>query len=158
MGNNQQPRAPEISLSKLIGLLNEDLSRQYLAIRIYASYSQMVKGAGQRDIAKVLGRKVREELQHALIMANEIHCLGGMPEIQSPVVGTSDNLEEMLRLMLESVNETICQYRERVRQCEALGQYAMAEQISEILNDELQHQIDLTTALANQVVISRGLQ
>jgi bacterioferritin len=158
MRNNQQPGAPEISLSKLIGLLNEDLSRQYLAIKIYATYSQMIKGAGQRDLAKVLGRKVREEIQHALMMANQIHSLGGMPEIKPPVVGTSDNLEEMLRLMLESVNETICQYRERIRQCEALGQYAMAEQIGEILLDELQHQIDLTTALANQGVISRGLR
>ncbi len=158
MGNKQQPAAPEISLSKLIDLLNEDLSRQYLAIKIYATYSQMVKGAGQRDIAKVLGRKVREELRHALMMANEIHSLGGMSEIQSQLVGTSDNFEEMLRLMLESVNENICQYKERIRQCEALGQHAVAEQIGEILLDELQHQINLTTAVANQGLISRGSQ
>ena len=158
MGNKQQSGAPEISLSKLIDLLNEDLSRQYLAIKIYATYSQMIKGADQRVIAKVLGRKVREELQHALMMANQIHSLGGMPEIKPPVVGTSDNLKEMLRLMLESVNETICHYRERVRQCEALGKYAMAEQIGEILLDELQHQIDLTTALAYRGLISRGIQ
>ena len=84
MGNKQQSGAPEISLSKLIDLLNEDLSRQYLAIKIYATYSQMIKGAAQRDIARILGRKVREELQHALMMANQIHSLGGMPEIKPP--------------------------------------------------------------------------
>jgi bacterioferritin len=158
MGNKQQPGAPEISISKLIDLLNEDLSRQYLAIMIHATYSQMVKGAAQRDIAKVLERKVREELQHALMMAKQIHSLGGAPEIKSHVIETSDNPEEMLRLMLVNGNETICHYRERVRQCEALGKYAMAEQLSEILLHEQQHQITLTTALANQGLISLGVQ
>jgi bacterioferritin len=158
MGNQQQPDVPEISLSKLIDLLNEDLSRQYLAIMIYSTYSQMVRGAAQRDIVKVLERKVREELQHALMMAKQIHSLGGIPEIKPHVIETSDNPEEILRLLLENGNETICQYRERVRQCEVLGKYAMAEQIGGILLCEQQHQIALTTALANQGLISLGLQ
>jgi bacterioferritin len=158
MGNKQQPGAPEISLSKLIDLLNEDLSRQYLAIMIYATYSQMVKGAAQRDIAKVLERKAREELQHALTMAKQIHSLGGIPKIKPHVIEASDNPEQMLRLMLENENGTICHYRERVRQCEALGKYAMAEQIGEILLHEQQHQVALTAALANQGLISLGLQ
>ena len=126
---------------------------------IYATYSQMVNGAAQRDIAKVLERKVREELHHALMMAKQIHSLGGTPEIKPHVVATSDNTEEMLlRLMLEKGNVTICHYRERVRQCEALGKYAMAEQIGEILLQEQQHQIDVATALANQDSISRNFQ
>lgn len=158
MGNKLQTGAPEISLGKLIDLLNEDLSLQVLAIMIYATYSQMIKGAAQRDISRKLERKVREELHHALMMANQIHSLGGIPEIKPHVVETSDNPEEMLRLMLENGNETIRHYRERVRQCEALGKYAMAEQIGKILLHEQQHQIDLTTALANQGLISRDLQ
>ena len=159
MGNKQQPGAPEISLSKLIDLLNEDLSRQYLTIMIYATYSQMINGAAQRDIARALERKAREELHHALMMAEQIHSLGGTPEIKPHLVATSDNTEEMLlRLMLENGNVTICNYKERVRQCEALGKYAMAEQICEILLHEQQHQIDVATALANQGSISRSLQ
>ena len=125
---------------------------------IYAAYSQIVNGAAQRDIAKVLEKKVQEELQHALMMANQIYSLGGKPEIKSHVIETSENPEEMLRLMLENGNETICHYRERVRQCEALGKYTMAEQIGGILLCEQQHQIALTTALANQGLISLGLQ
>ena len=39
----------------------------------------------------------------------------------------------MLRFDLDNENETIRNYRERVQQCEALGEYAMAEQIREIL-------------------------
>ena len=37
------------------------------------------------------------------------------------------------------------------RQCEALGEYAMAEQIREILVQEEDHQIDLATALSEEV-------
>ena len=151
MANKQQPCATEIPLSKLIDLLNEDLSRHYLAIMIYATYSQMINGAAQRDIARGIERKAREELHHALMMAEQIHSLGGIPEIKP-------NTEEMLRFMLEKGNETICNYKERVRQCEALGKYAMAEQICEILLQEQQYHTDLATALANQGSISRGPQ
>ena len=125
---------------------------------IYATYSQMINGAAQSEIARGLERKARGELQHALMMAEQIHSLGGIPEIKPHLVETSDNTEEMLRFMLENGNETICNFRERVRQCEALGKYAMAEQICEILLHEQQYHIDLATALANQGSISRGLQ
>ena len=42
-------------------------------------------------------------------------------------------------------------YRERVRQCEALQEYAIAEDIREILRQEQEHQIDLATALGEDV-------
>jgi bacterioferritin len=57
----------------------------------------------------------------------------------------------MLRFDLENENETVRHYRERVRQCEALGEYAMAEHIREILVNEQEHQIDLATALGKDV-------
>jgi bacterioferritin len=49
------------------------------------------------------------------------------------LVETSDNTEQILRFELENVNETIRNYRERIHQCEALGEHAMAEQLCEIL-------------------------
>jgi len=42
-------------------------------------------------------------------------------------------------------------YRDRVRQCEALGEFSMAEHIREILMDEQDHQIALATALGEDV-------
>jgi bacterioferritin len=65
-------------------------------------------------------------------------------------VRTSENAEDMLRFDLENENETIRNYRERVRQCEALGEYAMAEQIRQILVEEQDHQIDLAIALGEK--------
>ena len=46
----------------------------------------------------------------------------------------------MLRFDLDNENDTIRNYRERVRQCEALGEYAIAEDIREILRQEQEHQ------------------
>jgi bacterioferritin len=57
----------------------------------------------------------------------------------------------MLRFDLDNENETIRNYRDRVRQCEALGEFALAEQIRQILMQEQDHQIDLATALGEEV-------
>ena len=92
-----------------------------------------------------------EELEHALTIAKQIDYLGGMPTVTPKPVKTSEKAEDMLRFDLDNENETIRNYRERVRQCEALGEYALAEQIREILVQEQEHQIDLATALGIDV-------
>jgi len=92
-----------------------------------------------------------EELKHALILSRQIDYLGKMPTVTPKPVRTSEKAKEMLRFDLENENETIRNYRESVRQCEALGEFAMAEQIRQILVDEQDHQIDLATALGEEV-------
>jgi len=136
---------------QLIDLLNEDLSREYQAIIAYVVYSQVLKGAQYMAIAGELEKHAKEELEHALIIAKQIDYLGGMPNVTSKAVKTSEDAEEMLRFDLDNENETVRNYRERVRQCEALGEYAMAEHIREILVQEQEHQIDLATALGKHV-------
>ena len=131
----------------LIGLLNEDLAREYQAVIAYVVYSQVLKGAAYMSIAKELEVHAREELDHALIIAKQIDYLGGTLTVTPKPVKLSDKAEAMLRFDLENETETIKQYRTRVRQCEALGEFAMAEHIREILMQEQEHQIDLATAL-----------
>ena len=94
----------------------------------------MLKGAQYMSIAEELEKHASEELQHALIIAKQIDYLGGTPTVTPKPVKTSEKAEEMLRFDLDNENETIRNYRERVRQCEALGEYAMAEHIREILD------------------------
>jgi bacterioferritin len=137
--------------AQLIDLLNEDLAREYQAIIAYVVYSQVLKGAQYMTIAQELEVHAGEELQHALIIAKQIDYLGGMPTVAPQPVRVSEKAEEMLRFDLDNENETIRNYRERVRQCEALGEYAMAEHIREILVQEQEHQIDLATALGRDV-------
>src|SRR5437763_1051689 len=140
-----------LTRQKLIDLLNEDLSREYQAIIAYVNYSQTLKGAQYMNIAGELEKHAAQELQHALTVAKQIDYLGGMPSVTPKPVRTSEKAEEMLRFDLENENETVRNYRERVRQCEALGEYALAEQIREILVQEQDHQIDLATALGKDV-------
>jgi bacterioferritin len=150
--------SPEVTITRenLISLLNEDLSREYQAIISYVVYSQVLKGAEYMNIAAELEKHAQEELSHALIIAKQIDYLGGMPAIHSKEVRTSENAKEMLRFDLENETETIRNYRTRVRQCDALGEFAMAEHIREILMQEQEHQIDLATALGIEVPVPKN--
>ena len=143
--------APHLTREQLIALLNEDLQREYQAIIAYVAYSQVLKGAEYMSIASELEKHAQQELQHALIIAKQIDYLGGMPTATPKPVRLSEKAEEMLWFDLQNENETVRNYRERVRQCEALGEYAMAEHIREILVNEQEHQIDLATALGKDV-------
>ena len=136
-----------ISRDQLIALLNDDLAREYQAIIAYVVYSQAIKGAQYMSIAEELEVHAAEELAHALVIAQQIDYLGGSITATPKVVKTSDKAEDMLRFDLENERDTIAAYRDRVRQCEALGEYAMAEHIREILMQEQEHLIDLATAL-----------
>ena len=140
-----------LSREDLVKLLNEDLAREYQAIIGYVVYSQVLKGAPYMNIAAELEKHAGEELQHAIIIANQIDYLGGMPSVVPLPVKTSEKAEQMLRFDLENENETIRSYTERVRQCDVLGEFAMAEHIREILIQEQDHQIALATALGIDV-------
>jgi bacterioferritin len=140
-----------ITRKQLIALLNEDLAREYQAIIAYVNYSQVLKGAQYMNIAAELEVHAGEELQHAITLANQIDYMGGMPVVVPKPVKTSEKAEEMLRFDLDNENETIRNYRVRIRQCDALGEYATAEHIREILLQEQDHQISLATALGIDV-------
>ena len=141
----------EISRDRLAELLNEDLAREYQAIIAYVVYSQVLSGAQYMDIAAQLEIHAKQELDHALTLSRQIDYLGKMPAVTPKPVRTSKDPKEMLRFDLDNENETVRNYRDRIRQCETLGEYAMAEQIRQILVQEQDHQIDLATALGEQV-------
>lgn len=136
---------------ELIELLNQDLSREYQAIIAYIVYSQAIKGAKYMAIATELEKHAHEELAHALIIAKQVDYLGGMPTVTPQPVKTSKEAEQMLLYDMENENVTVRNYRERVRQCEVMGEYAIAEQLRDILVSEQEHQIDLATALGKDV-------
>jgi len=140
-----------VTRERLVELLNEDLAREYQAIISYVIYSQVLKGAPYMAIAAELEKHAGQELAHALTIAKQIDYFGGSPTATPKPVRTSDKAEEMLRFDLENENETVRNYRERVRQAEALGEYALAEDLREIILQEQEHQIDLATALGIDV-------
>lgn len=141
----------KLTRKQLIALLNEDLEREYQAIIAYVVYSQVLKGAEYMSIADELAVHAGEELQHALTLSNQIDYLGGMPSVKPKPVKTSEKPKEVLQFDLDNENETIRNYRVRVRQCEELGEFAIAEHIRQILVQEQDHQIALATALGKDV-------
>ena len=145
--DKQPKRQTSNARQELIAALNEDLAREYQAVIAYVTYSQVLKGAQYMGIAKELELHAKQELDHAIVIAKQIDYLGGEPTVEPKPVKTSNNAVAMLRFDLANEEETIRAYRQRVVQCEALGEYAMAEHIREILRNEQDHLIDLATAL-----------
>jgi bacterioferritin len=74
-----------------------------------------------------------------------------MPTATPKEVKLSKKPEDMIRFDLDNETETIRNYRQRVKQAEALGHYALSEQLRKIIVQEQEHQHDLATALGIDV-------
>ena len=151
MTKKETTNGPGISREQMIQLLNEDLAGEYQAIIAYTVYSQVIKGAAYTDIARELEKHAGEELQHAIKIARQIDYLGGMPGVVPKPVKTSTDAIEMLRADLENERTTVGRYRERIRQAEAMGEFALSETLRAIIVQEQEHEIDLSAALGIDV-------
>jgi bacterioferritin len=136
-----------ITRDELIRLLNQDLAREYQAVIAYVVYSQTIKGASYLHIAQELEKHAKEELDHALRIAKQIDYLGGTPGVVPEKVKQSDDAVEMLKADLENERITIQNYRQRIRQAEALGEFGLSEELREIIRQEQEHLTDLADAL-----------
>ncbi len=151
MPDKQTNQQRKRKVQELIAALNEDLAREYQAIIAYTVYSNVLKGAQWMSIASELKLHAAQELQHALIIADQIDYLGGMPAHTPKAVKLSEKPEDMIRFDLDNETETIKNYRQRVRQAEEIGHYALAEALRKIIGQEQEHQHDLATALGIDV-------
>jgi bacterioferritin len=136
-----------ITREEMVNLLNEDLAREYQAIIAYTVYSQVLKGAAYTDIAGELEKHAAEELNHALKISRQIDYFGGMPAVRPKEVKTSKDPKQMLQFDLENERVTIRNYRERIRQADALGEFALSEVLRGIIVQEQEHLIELADAL-----------
>jgi bacterioferritin len=132
---------------EIIKGLNEDLAREYKAIIQYVVFSSTLKGAEYGDIAEQLKEHASQELAHALEVARQIDYLGGDPTVKSKEVEYSDDSKTMLEIDLRAEQETIKNYRDRIRQAESSGEFALSEALRDIIRQEQDHEIDLRDAL-----------
>ena len=151
MAKQKKHSPAEGSVSELIDALNEDLAREYQAIIAYTVYSNVLTGAQWMNIAAELKLHAAEELQHAMILADQIDYLGGDPTATPKPVKLSKKAEEMLQFDLDNETETIRNYRRRIKQADALNHFALSEALRGILVQEQNHQHDLATALGIDV-------
>ncbi|MDB6170108.1 MAG: Ferritin Dps family protein [Verrucomicrobia bacterium] len=131
----------------MIELLNEDLAREYQAIIAYTVYSSILKGAAYTDIAHELKNHAAEELAHALLIAKQIDYFNGTPTTVPLKVRLSDKAPDLLRFDLKNEEDTIRNYRERILQAEAMGEFALSEVLRRIIAQEQEHLQDLSDAL-----------
>lgn len=136
-----------VTKDQLIKGLQEDLAREYKAIIQYVIYSQKLETAEYMSIAKELEQHAHEELDHAIAVANQLDYFGVYPVHEPKPVEVPEDNVGMLWADLRAEDETVKSYRKRVRQAEALGEYALAEVLQDLLLQEQDHQIDLATAL-----------
>jgi bacterioferritin len=137
----------KITRKRMIELLNEDLAREYQAIIAYVIYSQTIKGAKFMQIGKELEAHAAEELSHAIQVANQIDYLNGTPTNVPKEVKVSNNAEKMLRFDLENERQTLINYRQRIQQADAMGEFALGEVLRKIIEQEQEHLQDLANAL-----------
>ena len=156
MAHAPRTESLEVTREQMAELLNDDLAREYQAVIAYTVYSQVMKGAEYTDIARELEKHAGEELAHALKIAKQVDYFGGSPVVTPKLVKTSDDAKEMLKADLENERETISQYRQRIRQAEAMGEFALSEVLREIIVQEQEHEIDLCDALGIDVPAPKG--
>jgi bacterioferritin len=147
MANKSKSKSNSITRKQLVALLNEDLQREFQAVIAYVNYSQVLKGAAYMNIAGELEVHAKQELDHALKLSYWIDNFGGTPAVTAKPVKTSNKATEMLRFDLENEKETIRNYRRRVKQADELDEFALGEDLREILRDEQDHLNALATAL-----------
>ena len=135
------------SKDEIIKGLNEDLAREYKAIIQYVVFSSTLKGAEYGDIAEQLKVHASQELAHALEVAKQIDYLGADPTVKGKEAEYSQDSKTMLEIDLRAEQETIKNYRERIRQAERAGEFALSEALRSIIAQEQDHEIDLKDAL-----------
>lgn len=137
----------EINAKRMVELLNEDLSREYRAIIAYVVYSQVIKGAEYMNIADELEKHALQELQHAIMLAKQIDYLGGMPAVNALEVKTFEDSKDMLKEDLKNEQESVANYRKRIKQADAMSEFSLGEDLRKIIIQEQDHLIDLADAL-----------
>jgi bacterioferritin len=136
-----------ITFEKLIDLLNLDLELEYSAAIQYINHSAVMKGAAFGDVIKEIKLHATQEIQHAMILSDQIDYLGGSPSVSVGKILTSEDNNQMLRQDLDGEEDAIKRYKLRVEQAEALKEFALAQQLRTILSMEQEHAMDLKQAL-----------
>ena len=136
-----------VTTEKLIELLNKDLALEYSAAIQYINHAAVMTGAAYGDIIKEIKIHANEEIQHAMILADQIDYLHGSPTINVGKIQTSEDNDEMLRQDLDGEEDAINRYKSRVEQAEQLKEFALAQQLRNILAMEQEHAMDLRQAL-----------
>ena len=132
---------------KLVERMNEDLGTELRSIMQYTQHIATVKGLEVQSILQELRAHLGQELQHAVILAEQIDFLGGVPSVEVPPIPTETETRRALELDLELEQHQLERYRERIDQAIELSLRDVAEALRPLLQQTQEHVRDLKSAL-----------
>ena len=135
------------NLEELVQQLNKDLEWEYAAAIQYIQHASVMTGAKYDSIQKELVIHAQEEMQHAVMIAEQIDYLGGVPTIDVELREVSDDTLEMLRQDLRGEQHAIDSYKQRIAQAEGLREYGLRRVLEDILIQEEEHKRDLMAVI-----------
>jgi len=136
----------KITKKQLLKLLNKDIEWEYAAAVQYVQHAAVITGAKYESIQKELLVHANEELQHAIMLSEQVDYLGGVPAAAVEKVETSANSLTMLKQDLKGERHAIKSYKERIAQAETLREYGLRRVLEDILIQEEEHERDILTA------------
>ncbi|MEI7456510.1 MAG: ferritin-like domain-containing protein [Nitrosomonadales bacterium] len=138
----------KITMKKLLSELNKDLEWEYAAAIQYVQHAATINGAQFDSIQKELLIHAQEEMQHAVMLSEQIDYLGGIPTVDVEKRDLSSNSLDMLKHDLKGEENAIARYKERIGQAEALKEYGLRRVLEDILIQEEEHKRDIANALS----------
>ena len=133
--------------TEFLKLLNEDLESEYRSIVQYIQHVSSIKGAQYQNIIDEMRTHLNQELDHALILAQQIDFLGGTPSTNVADFPTIDDADKALKQDLSLERRQLERYRERVDQANDLGLPDIAEALAPLLRETQNHVQDLRAAI-----------
>ncbi len=140
----------KVTKKKLIEELNKDLEWEYAAAVQYVQHAAAISGPQYDSIQKELIIHSQEEMQHAVMLSEQIDFLGGVPTINVEKREISSSSREMLKQDLWGEDNAITRYKERIAQAEALKEYGLRRVLEDILIQEEEHKRDIANALESK--------
>lgn len=136
-----------VDRNQLTQLMNEDLASEYRSIVQYNQHVATLKGLEVQSLLDELKQHLGQELSHAIILAEQIDFLGGIPTVEVPSIPSVTDTHGALELDLELEEQQLVRYRERIQQAQDLGLPDVAEALRPLLEQTQEHVRDLRTAL-----------
>jgi bacterioferritin len=115
----------------------------------YTQHLATVKGIEFQPMADTIRPHLRQELEHATVLAEQIDFLGGEPTTRVPEVPNEPEPRRALLLDLELEESQLARYRERFEQAEEIGLPDVAEALRPLLEQTQDHVRDLRGALGD---------
>ena len=133
--------------TKLVELLNGDLEMEYRSIVQYIQHLAVAKGAEFQAVTEAIRPHLKQELEHATTLAEQIDFLGGVPTTRVPEVPSETDSKRAFELDLELEERQLAGYRERFEQVQEMGLPDVAEALRPLLEQTQDHVRDLRGVL-----------